>query len=268
MAQLKISIVTVSYNSGRTIAATIESVIAQSYSNIEYLVIDGKSTDDTCAIIDSYGDRIDVFVSEPDGGIYSAWNKGVKMTTGDYIFILNSDDTFYDRDVVRDAVEFINANGNPLVAYAKLYSYEPETSYSYIDGRPTHLRELLFKMHYCALSAFVHHTVYRTVGFFREDLRISSDVDWAIRLFSRVDNSRLVFFDRLVIRFRVDGCSNSNSCLAYEEIRQIVRAHFSLSDYCRHRLYVKILFLKKRLIPFVRSVGLLGLWRRYKTIRS
>ena len=89
---MKISIITVSYNAVTTIEETINSVLNQSYQNIEYVIIDGSSSDGTQAIIEKYADRIAYCISEPDGGIYLGMNKGIDACTGDYIGILNADD--------------------------------------------------------------------------------------------------------------------------------------------------------------------------------
>ncbi|MCB0640993.1 MAG: glycosyltransferase, partial [Phaeodactylibacter sp.] len=97
---MKISIITACYNSARTIRDTIDCVIAQSYPDIEYIIIDGHSTDETLAIIQSYGDQVNHLVSEPDAGIYDAMNKGLQVATGDVIGILNSDDFYADNGVV------------------------------------------------------------------------------------------------------------------------------------------------------------------------
>src|SRR5665647_1265730 len=100
MTNLSISIITVSHNSISTIPATIKSVLDQTYSNIEYIIIDGSSNDGTIELISSFGNKISKFVSEPDKGIYDAINKGIKLATGDIIGILNSDDFFYDNNVI------------------------------------------------------------------------------------------------------------------------------------------------------------------------
>lgn len=92
----KFSIVTVCRNAEKTIERTIRSVIAQTYPNKEFVVIDGASSDGTRAILEKYRDKIDVVVSEPDKGIYDAMNKGVSRATGDYVIFINADDYFYD----------------------------------------------------------------------------------------------------------------------------------------------------------------------------
>jgi glycosyltransferase involved in cell wall biosynthesis len=89
---LKISIITASFNSAKTIEQTIQSVFSQHYPNVEYIIIDGASQDETLSIIEKYRDKISIFISEKDNGIYNAMNKGLKLATGDIIGILNSDD--------------------------------------------------------------------------------------------------------------------------------------------------------------------------------
>lgn len=89
---MKVSIITVVFNGAEFIRNCIESVLNQTYPDIEYIVVDGKSTDDTVAIVTSYGDRIARFLSEPDNGLYDAMNKGIKLATGDVIGLLNADD--------------------------------------------------------------------------------------------------------------------------------------------------------------------------------
>lgn len=107
---MKISIITVCYNSASTIEKTIESVAKQTYKNIEYIVVDGHSKDNTIAVIKTHETVISKWVSEPDKGLYDAMNKGVEMATGDLIGILNSDDTFYNNTVLEEVIQFHTNN--------------------------------------------------------------------------------------------------------------------------------------------------------------
>ena len=105
---LKISIITVTYNSESTIAMTMESILSQTYSNIEYILIDGQSKDNTIKIVKTYEDQFKGkmrWISEPDKGIYDAMNKGICMASGDIIGILNSDDIYVDKYVIQDIVQ-------------------------------------------------------------------------------------------------------------------------------------------------------------------
>src|SRR5476649_1626689 len=111
MQDLKISLITVTYNAESTIGRCIESVIAQNFENIEYIIVDGNSTDKTIQIINQYKNHISIFLSEPDNGIYDAMNKGIKLASGDVIGMLNADDFFADNTVLTDiANAFITQN--------------------------------------------------------------------------------------------------------------------------------------------------------------
>lgn len=107
---MKISIITVCYNSSETIEETIKSVQAQTYENIEYIIVDGNSKDKTLELVQRYPAVVTKWVSEPDKGLYDAMNKGIAMATGDYIGILNSDDTFFEPETIQKVVDFLVEN--------------------------------------------------------------------------------------------------------------------------------------------------------------
>lgn len=107
---MKISIITVCYNSAATLEKTILSVAAQTYKNIEYIIVDGHSKDKTVAVIEQHQDKIAQWISEPDKGLYDAMNKGIAIATGDLIGILNSDDTFYSENVIAEVAAFHTKN--------------------------------------------------------------------------------------------------------------------------------------------------------------
>ena len=101
----KVSVITVCYNAEEFIENAINSVLNQTYINIEYIIIDGASKDSTVPIINKYKSKITFFLSEPDNGIYEAMNKGIKAATGDILYFLNSDDIFYDKYVIENVVK-------------------------------------------------------------------------------------------------------------------------------------------------------------------
>ena len=107
---MKVSIITVTYNSEKYIERCINSVLQQNYNNIEFIIIDGNSTDSTVGLINKYEKYISCFISEVDNGIYDAMNKGILQATGDIIGILNSDDYFYDNNVINKVVDFHTNN--------------------------------------------------------------------------------------------------------------------------------------------------------------
>src|ERR1035437_9436447 len=120
---MKITLITVTFNSGKTIRDTIESVLSQDYPDIEYIIIDGASSDDTVDIIRSYGSKITRVISEPDKGLYFAMNKGIGMATGEIIGLINSDDFYLSKDVIRKVVNAMEKD-NADMLYADLRSEE------------------------------------------------------------------------------------------------------------------------------------------------
>ena len=136
----KFTVITVCYNVADSIEETILSVINQTYSNLEYIIIDGASTDGTIDVINKYRDRITYFLSEPDKGIYDAMNKGVKASTGDWINFMNAGDTFYSKSVIADIVPYIEVESKILYGDTVfLYSmgkkvYRPSSSVDMGNG--------------------------------------------------------------------------------------------------------------------------------------
>lgn len=182
---LKISVVTVSYNAAATIEATILSVLDQTYDNIEYLLIDGGSTDGTVDIIRRYsedihnGHRIAYWVSESDHGIYDAMNKGISAATGDYIYFIGSDDTLLDKNVFKEVVSWMKAGYNTI--YYGDVIFQPEgrkycgkfSKWDLIRRNICHqaifypsliLKKYPFKLEYKAYSDYYENILFMGLG--------------------------------------------------------------------------------------------------------
>lgn len=117
---MKLSIITVSYNSAKTIEFTINSVLSQRIPDLEYIIIDGGSTDGTIKIIQGFREKISIFISEPDMGIYDAMNKGIRMATGEVIGVLNSDDIYADENVLHDVMQNFNSDYSIDILFGNL----------------------------------------------------------------------------------------------------------------------------------------------------
>lgn len=242
---MKISIVTVSYNSAETIRDTIESVLSQTNKNIEYIIIDGASKDRTMEIVNEYSDRISKIVSEPDRGIYDAMNKGIALATGDVVGILNSDD-FYEADDVLECVEsFFVEHPESQLAFGDVVFVNPDDLrnvvrfYGAHHFRPWKLRFGWMPPH---PAAFVRSSAYKKVGLYSIKYRISADYEMFVRLLlvHRLNFSRI---DRVLVRMRSGGVSTSG-------IRSSLRLNNEIVHACRRNGVYTNIFMVLTKIPF------------------
>ena len=184
--KLKISIITVCFNSCKTIEYSIKSVVSQSYSNIEYIVIDGLSKDGTADIIARYKDKISVVVSEPDGGIYNAMNKGLKYASGDVIFFLNSDDIISNKDTITNIMTHFNLGEYDVVMCDIIYvgsivKLDSKRFYSAAFFERSRLKRGLMPPH---PGFFVRRDFYSKLNGFDESFQIAGDFEFICRLFN------------------------------------------------------------------------------------
>lgn len=131
---MKISIITVVFNNAKTINIAIDSVLSQTYKNVEYIIIDGGSTDGTVEIVKSYKEKINYFLSEKDQGIYDAMNKGIKIATGEIIGILNSDDRYCNKYVLEDIIYTFSKGKDYDCVYGNLLYLKNDKPYRYWKG--------------------------------------------------------------------------------------------------------------------------------------
>jgi glycosyltransferase len=206
---MKVSIVTICYNSAETIRETVESVISQTYKDIEYIIVDGASNDDTLSIVDSYKNYISKIISEKDNGIYDAMNKGVLAATGDIIAILNSDDFYADDNVIAEMVEtFKHSNADAVYADLIYVDREDTTkvkrvwkSGKYEDGK------FLFGWMPPHPTLFVRKKVYENFGLYNTALRSSADYEFMLRVIHK-EKIKLAYLPRVITKMRVGGQSN------------------------------------------------------------
>lgn len=250
---LRISIITVVRNGENYIRHTIESVLAQSYQNIEYIVIDGLSTDGTVDIIRSYEHRISCWKSEADEGIGDAFNKGLKLATGDYIQYLNADDLLAGSDVISQIVNSIHEHGQPALIYGNIG----------LIGQQSNEVQRILSMEFSASAVlqgralphpalFSHKSYFDKYGNFDNSFRIAMDYDWLLR---GALKERVVHVPLLVSLFRHGGISTINKKLSRNEvIAALKKNHFINNNFqeLRLRIYFHLRLLAK---AFLRVVG-------------
>lgn len=245
----KISIVTISYNCESEIEETIQSVINQTYTNKEYLVIDGGSTDGTMAIVDQYRDKIDVIVSEPDKGRSDAFNKGIAKATGDYIVMMNAGDLLADNALSKFAQSFVPGydviKGNTIL-------WNAESGYKSIERPVINYHSIPFNFHVCHQSTYISKTAYEKYGDYKTDYTIAMDFELMLR-YTHL-GAKFYRIDEDLALFRLGGISQSAGKRRYKEMKLAMLDNgkskintFVFMVYLHLRTNVRVLLNKKRI---------------------
>jgi len=206
---MKISIITICYNSALTISDTFKSILSQTYYDIDYIVVDGNSNDKTVSIIKEYEPKFNGkmrWISESDNGLYDAMNKGIKMATGDIIGILNSDDYYASNDVLTLVIEAMSGN-NMDSCYGNLLYIKNKKPYRFWNaGEKKSFRSGWMPPH---PSFFVRRNVYERYGLFRLDCGVNADYELMFR-FLEIYNISTKWIDHIFVCMNVGGKSNKN----------------------------------------------------------
>jgi glycosyltransferase len=207
----KISIITVTYQSARTLSATIDSVRRQTFKDFEYIVVDGGSTDDTIDILKKNSDVVDKWISEPDGGIYDAMNKGIGLSEGELVGFIHADDVFAKADVLDNIdlrfketefhllygdLEYVRSeNPDKVVRYWRSGSFRrQQLQRGWMPPHPT---------------VYVNRDFFKRVGRFDVDYRISADYEWLLRALSR-PSVKVEYMPEVMVRMKLGGASNGS----------------------------------------------------------
>jgi len=209
-----ITVVTICYNAVDTIEETIKSVIEQTYPNIEYIVIDGGSTDGTVDIIKKYQDKISYWVSEPDRGIYDAMNKGTMKANGRWINFMNSGDVFYNNHILEDV--FSNNIDNADVIYGSVMLDKKGKE---IEVRPGSFDEFWKGSRFCQQSAFISTELHKKHPY---DLqyKIAADFNFFYNIYK--ENKVFLFVDLVVSKISLGGLSDVGRIYLFQEILKII----------------------------------------------
>jgi len=207
---MRISVITVTFNSAPTITDTVESVLSQTYSDVEYLIVDGASTDQTLEKLEPYRDRLAGLLSEPDQGMYDAMNKGIAQAKGDVVAILNSDDVYADAEVLSRVAECFEVSGADCV-YGDLHYVSPDLSTVVRDWRSGTYQSGQFKRgwHPPHPSFFVKRSVYEALGGFKPDLKIAADYEFMLRVLQK-QGCAVAYLPEVLVKMRTGGASNQS----------------------------------------------------------
>lgn len=222
---MKISIVTIVLNGVKTIEATLNSVINQSYKNVEYILIDGGSTDGTLNVVQKYRKDISIFISERDDGLYDALNKGLRLATGDVVGILNADDFYANPSVLTDVVMRFNDPSVDIVfgdleyfrqkkpdkvvrTYRSKWFSPKRLSYGIMPAHPT---------------LFLRRCIYDKFGYFDPSYKIAGDFEFIVRIFKH-QHLNFSYLSKIMVRMQLGGVSTSGIKSMLLINREIIRA--------------------------------------------
>lgn len=247
---MKISIITVCYNSAKTIENTILSVANQTYKDIEYIIVDGKSKDNTIEIIQKYNCNISKWISESDKGLYDAMNKGIAMSTGDIIGILNSDDTFYSNTVIEEISNFHEQNkidasiGNILQhkengQIIRLYSSK--------NWNPGKLKIGFMPPH---PSLFFKRELFYKYGYYELGFKIAADYELITRFFLK--NRITWMYSGITTTAMLVGGVSSSGASSYHLITKEIQKALNMNGIIFSPFKIKIRFLWK-ILGFLRK---------------
>ena len=252
---MKISIITIVLNDKNNIEKTILSVLNQKDVNLEYIIIDGGSTDGTLEIIEKYKDQIDVFISEKDNGIVDAFNKGLKLAKGDIIGIINSGD-WLEPNVMSFIKQTFERTQADVVYGDVLYWKDNLPEYRY-KADHTLLKEFMSINH---PAVFVKKVIYEKYGLFDETFKFAMDYELMLRFF--INNVKFVYINRVLSNMALGGVSDKNWRLAYKEAYEIRKKYLGRSI----NLYLKYLFqvFKRDVSNLFSKIGLESVRKFYK----
>ena len=209
---MRVSIITSCYNRAATIRSAIESVLAQDYNDIEFIVVDGSSTDGSLDIIREYADRISIIISEPDHGMYEAINKGIRVATGEIIGLLHSDDFFYDNGVIGRIVERMKRTHADFLYGDGLFVNPDNTNKvvrNWIGGgyRLWKVRHGWLPLH---PTCYIRRDVMTRLGLYNESYKIAADSDLLVR-YLLTGGLTVTYLNEYVVRMRMGGLSTDSA---------------------------------------------------------
>ena len=239
---MKISIITVAFNSSTTIEGTINSIAQQSYHDIEFIVIDGCSKDNTLEIVKSFGGIVNKLISECDSGIYFAMNKGLSLATGEVVGFLNSDDVFKDSNVIADVAKamadpsvdacygdlvYVGKNdANKIIRYWKSKDYKRGLcTLGWMPAHPT---------------LYIRRVVYIKYGNYDTSFHLQADYEMSLRLLE-VKNIKTTYIPKIMVKMRIGGASNSS-------LKNIILGNIEACKACqKHGIKAGIVFVIRKI---------------------
>jgi glycosyltransferase involved in cell wall biosynthesis len=244
---MKVSIITVCKNSQDTIERTIKSVVSQTCKDIEYLIIDGKSSDKTLGIVNKYKNNIDIIISKPDKGLYYAMNKGIERSSGDIIYFLNSGDLLFDKNTVLKIIKIFKSRKSDIV-YGDVAFYNPHNLNKLILRRQNCVdRFFLGHGTISHQSIFTRRNLFEKFGKFDTQYKLAADYEWILRLFvkNRISSS---YTNQTITKYLRGGLSSNSEIDGLKERLKILPLYYSFCEIVLNGLLVWFIYrLEKKI---------------------
>ena len=237
---MRITVITVCLNAADTIEKTIRSVVCQNHTDIEYIVVDGMSTDGTLDIINKYRDKISIIIREPDDGLYDAMNKGILKSNGEIINFMNAGDCFASSDVLSNIVNTFTENPDKLIIYGDIIRDDTEKT---LKKHPDLLTKCIIMSFWLNQQAmFYKRSAFEIVGLFHSEYRIYADYEWNLRAFL-IHDLPYLHISKIICLYEGGGLSDSLS--GRYEAKLIRKKYFSFLE----RIYYSFVFkIRNRIV--------------------
>ena len=250
---MKISLITITYNSEKTLADTIQSVLSQKYSDMEYIIVDGASKDKTVSIIKQYEPQFDGrmrWISEKDKGLYDAMSKGIRMTTGDVVGILNSDDFFTSKDVLEKISEAFTQDSQLDAVYGDVHFVNPNNlnkCVRYYSSKK--FKRYLMKLGFMPAhpSFYIRKECFNKYGLYKTDYKIAADFEFLLRVIYK-GKIKTQYLPIDMVTMRIGGASTSG----FESHKRIMEEH--LRAFRENGIYTNSFLLSLRYIYKIEEI--------------
>lgn len=262
MSNPLISLITVCYNAEALIGDTLKSAVTQTYKNIELVIVDGGSKDNTVQVAKQFSTHIGTLISEPDKGIYDAMNKGIKAAKGEWIYFLNAGDAFYDNLVLEELFNNKDLSGVDFV-YGKMQTVNEPTGINYVAGDEVVFKDFYFKYPICHQTTFTRKSAFLKQGMFDTNLKLLADIKWQTEFFKH-NAHHTRFINRIVAFYDIQGASYHKRMQGYAEFLSFSRLFHPFMIYVFNLALYPIIWAKVIIIRVFQQTTWFKAYRNFK----
>jgi glycosyltransferase involved in cell wall biosynthesis len=250
----KVSVITINFNDQNGLEKTIQSVVSQTVSDLEFIVIDGGSTDNSVNVIKKYVDKITYWVSEKDKGIYDAQNKGIARATGDYLLFLNAGDCFYNASIIENFYKFGLLNAKKII-YGNTRFLNPNNT-AYIIHPPQKLDlNFWYSNTINHQAVFFDGSLFKMYGNFNTEYTFASDFEFLFKIY-RKEPAEFAYFNELICNYDNTGLTSKDEYHKFilKERKEIILKYTTKNEFSKMRkAYLNTLSLKRKYMTIIRE---------------